>query len=391
MDDDETPEFSGILGNLGLPSGGLFAGLLPSQPPYDPQQPGGLPFGTDPAALSLAAATSASDLARTLRNINHQAAIMAAFGKAMGAPGTVSADPASHGGDAGPTIPAAAPDVNSYAPAEADPLSARAAGDTVGAAGPSNPVQSRRLTRRQEPQWPPRSPYPPTSSIPANPPWVPDISGTMTPNGQVENRWPLPEKPDTSTLLQGIAAIPSQNWPKIDLPTLRRYSIDPDDLIRRIVRAEDASENPSAKNPSSSATGLTQFTKGTWPEVLKNYKRDLYDWFSPDPHDEKRLALRFDPALSRQMAGAYADQNAKALADAHLPVTYANIYLAHHFGAEGAKRILTADPNALAPSVVSANALQDNNWITPTMAARDLIQWAEDRMEHGAGWRRPPH
>jgi hypothetical protein len=390
MDDDEMKNFAGILGNLAAQPGGLLGGLFPPQPPYGPQQPGARPFGADPNAISLAAAESAAELARTLRNIDHQAAIMAAFGKAMGAPGTQSADSGSQGVGPGRPVSAEVPDADSYAPAPSDPLGAQAAGDTVGAAGPSSPAQSRKPSRRQAPQWPPRSPYSPTSSIPTDPPWVPNISSTMTSNGQVENRWPVPENPETSTLLQGIAAVPSQTWPKINLPTLQRYGIDPDDLVGRIVRAEDASQNSSAKNPWSSATGLGQFTDGTWPEVLKNYKRDLYDWFSPDPDNKKRLELRFDPTLSRQMAGAYADQNAKALTDAHLPVTNTNIYLAHHFGAEGAKKILTADPNASAPSVVSTKALQDNSWITPTMAARDLIQWAEDRMEHGAGWRRPP-
>jgi len=387
MDDDETTPFRGILGNLGAPPGGLLGGLFAPQAAYDPQQPGGPPLATDPTAISLAAAASAADLARTLRHINHQAAIMAAFGKAVGAPGT-RADPLQDAGP-GPSAPAAAPDASSAAPVASDPRSAQAehaAEGTVDAAGPSNPVQSRRPKPSTTPQWPPAWPYPPAAAHPISPPWLPEANGDATANGQVENRWPWPEKPDTSTTLQGI--VPSTTLPKINLPTLQRYGIDPDEVIRRIVRAENASQNPSAKNPSSSATGLGQFTEDTWPDVLKHYRRDLYDWFAPDPNNEKRLALRIDPALSRQMAGAYADQNAKALADAQFPVTYANIYLAHHFGAEGAKRILTADPNAPAPSVVSTKALRDNSWITPSMTARDLIQWSENTIEHGPGWPR---
>jgi len=113
MDDDETTDFRGILGNLGAQPGGLLGGLFPPQPPYAPPQPGALPFGADPDAMSLAAAAGATDLARTLRNINHQAAIMAAFGKAMGAPGTASAAPSSQDAGPAPSVPAEAPDASS--------------------------------------------------------------------------------------------------------------------------------------------------------------------------------------------------------------------------------------------------------------------------------------
>jgi hypothetical protein len=415
MDDDETTDFRGILGNLAAQPGGLLGGLFPPPPGYDPQQPGGLPPGADPTAISLAAAASASDLARTLRNIDHQAAIMAAFGKAMGAPGTRSADAPAQGGGPGPSVPAGTPDASTSGPGFAQRAPAQVA--------PAAPVNANTAFTRSSvplprprpnmPQWPtpgvfdqrwPRlensdastvlqdtanAPLPRLSkSALENPDW------STLPRGVANVPAPGPNpgliNPDTRALLQDIADVPSQTPSKVDFPNLRQLRIDPDDLIRRIVRAENPSEDPNARATSTTATGLTQFTKGTWRDVLKRYRPDLYDFWSADPKETRLQALRTDPALSRQMAGAYADENVKALDGANIPVTYRNIYLAHFLGPRDATNLLRADPDTLARSVLSPGSVGANDGlITPTMTVRDLIQWGEDRMEHGAGWKRP--
>src|SRR6266850_1994357 len=93
---------------------------------------------------------------------------------------------------------------------------------------------------------------------------------------------------------------------------------------------------------------------------MRNYRRDLFDWWSGNP--DGLLELRTDPALSRQMVGAYADQHAKLLSAAKLPVTQGTLYLAHHFGIGGAKAILNAtDPNALAKDVLSPEVVRRNS------------------------------
>jgi len=421
MDDDETTDFRGILGNLAAQPGGLLGGLFPPQPPYGPQQPGALAFGADPNAISLAAAESAAELARTLRQIDHQAAIMAAFGKAMGAPGTRSADPTAQGVDTGASAPAEAPAASPSAPVVAQRAPVPAT--------PRTPIDANAAFQRSAvplprprpnvPQWPTPGVFDQrwpslenpgastvlqdTASAPLprlskaaleNPDWstLPrSVAGVPSPGPN-----PGLINPATRTLLQDTVDIPSPGWSKRDFPTLQQFGIDPDDLVRRIVGAE-SSGNPNAESESSSATGLGQFTKPTWREMFAHDRPDLDDFWTTDPKakidpekENKIQPLRTDPVLSRQMTATYADQNVKALQHANVPVTYRNIHLAHFLGPNDAIKILTADPNALATSVVSAGSVRSNRRvITPTRTVGSLLQWAEDKMKHGAGRQSP--
>jgi hypothetical protein len=171
------------------------------------------------------------------------------------------------------------------------------------------------------------------------------------------------------------------------LRNLQKNGIDPDDVAKRIVRAENAEGNPYLKNVTTSATGLGQFTDETWRDLIKKYRRDLFDWWSPDP--QGLLELRTDAELSRQMVAANADKHAKELEETGLPVTKGTIYLAHHFGRGGAKAILTAEPNTLAMRVLTPGAVTENrNVITPTTTVQDLRSWADDVIENGPGVRR---
>jgi hypothetical protein len=384
MDDDETPDYPGILGNLGAQPGGLLGGLFPSPPPY-PQQPAGLPPGADPTAISLAAAASATDLARTLRHIDHQTAIMAAFGKAMGVPGTASADALSQGAGRRLSGPVAASDASSADPTALRDTIAQASAAAPGIVSPSPPQSAvpPRPRPQSAPQWPPRW-NPPISSLPSNPPGMPGMNGSTNPNWPIQSRWLWPE---TSALLHDTAGVPLP--PPPNFPVLGKNQIDPNDLVWRIVRAE-SSGNPNAKNPSSSATGLAQFKNKTWVEQIKHYRPDLAAWWGSD---EAIKAQRADPNLQQEMAARYAEENARALERAKFAVNDRNLYLAHHFGATGATDILSAenqDPYKLATDVLSDAAVRANpNVIGPTTTVRDLIQWSDDRMKFGPGKRQP--
>ncbi len=91
------------------------------------------------------------------------------------------------------------------------------------------------------------------------------------------------------------------------------------------------------------------------------------------------LALRTDPALSREMTEAYSNENKAMLGNAGLPVTDGTAYLAHFAGPQGAMKVLQADPTApvggiLGPAVVKANPFLAN------MTAGDLAAWADKKM-----------
>ena len=139
----------------------------------------------------------------------------------------------------------------------------------------------------------------------------------------------------------------------------------------------ESAMNPAARAPTSSASGLFQFTSGTWLDTLEKYGSEHgLGWassaierrhgraFVADPEMRQQLLnMRFDPNAASLMAGALAKSNASALT----PVLgrqpdQTELYLAHFLGAAGATRFLSAhasDPSqsaaALLPSAAEAN------------------------------------
>lgn len=133
--------------------------------------------------------------------------------------------------------------------------------------------------------------------------------------------------------------------------------------------------NPNATNPNSSASGLGQFIDSTWLATLRQAKPD----FAQGKSDAELLALKTDPALSREMTEAYANQNQAILQKNGLPVTPGNTYLAHFAGPGGAVKVLQADPNAMAGDVLGAGVVKANPFLA-NMTARDLQAWADRKM-----------
>lgn len=135
----------------------------------------------------------------------------------------------------------------------------------------------------------------------------------------------------------------------------------------------ESSLDPSARSRTSSASGLYQFTTGTWLRTLEKHGREHgLGWASDmirsgaasDPSARAQLlALRFDPQVSATMAGELAGDNGDYLTGVlGRQPDHAELYLAHFFGAEGAGRFLTAlgnDPAqsaaALLPSAAASN------------------------------------
>lgn len=128
--------------------------------------------------------------------------------------------------------------------------------------------------------------------------------------------------------------------------------------------------DPEAANARSTATGLFQFTQGTWLEMVKRHgaahgldnhaeaiTRGKAGWVVTDPEARREiLELRRDPALSALMAAEYARDNSKVLkARLGRPVSPHDLTLAHLLGANGAARVLEAQ--ASRPDEAAATAL----------------------------------
>jgi hypothetical protein len=149
-------------------------------------------------------------------------------------------------------------------------------------------------------------------------------------------------------------------------------------LIDSIIGVESGG-NPNATNPNSSASGLGQFIDSTWLATIRQARPDLAQGKS----DAELLALKTDPQLSREMTQAYADQNQAFLTKNGLPVTPGTTYLAHFAGPEGAMKILQADPNAPAISILGRKVAEANPFLAQ-MTARDLQAWADRKMGNKA-------
>jgi hypothetical protein len=135
----------------------------------------------------------------------------------------------------------------------------------------------------------------------------------------------------------------------------------------------ESSLDPLARSRTSSASGLYQFTSGTWLRTLEKHGAEHgLGWASDmirsgaasDPSARAQLlALRFDPQVAATMAGELAGDNGDYLTGVlGRQPDHAELYLAHFFGAEGAGRFLTAlgsDPSqsaaALLPSAAASN------------------------------------
>ena len=114
--------------------------------------------------------------------------------------------------------------------------------------------------------------------------------------------------------------------------------------------------NPDAKARTSSATGLFQFTEGTWLKSLQLYgARHGLDKASSAISSNSMtsseraalLDLRRNPEIATRMAAEYAADNARYLkSSGHDAVGPTELYLAHFLGPQGATRFLDGYKNS---------------------------------------------
>lgn len=141
-----------------------------------------------------------------------------------------------------------------------------------------------------------------------------------------------------------------------------RFNVPASYLAAMVGR--ESGGNADAKNPTSSATGLTQFIDSTWIEQMR-------DGVTPQRmgidisgmSDEQLLALRTDPDVSLMMGAAYAEKNAAYIQRmTGRTASEGDLYLAHFLGPEGAVNMLNADPSANAADV-NPSAAQSNRTV----------------------------
>ena len=124
----------------------------------------------------------------------------------------------------------------------------------------------------------------------------------------------------------------------------------------KMDQAENATGNPAATNPRSTAMGNGQFIDQSWLDTVKAARPDLVKGMT----DKQILDMRKDPQLSQEMTVAYAQSNAAKLSTDGLPVTTATLALAHRFGPDGAESILKAAPDTKLSDILPKKVLDAN-------------------------------
>ena len=101
---------------------------------------------------------------------------------------------------------------------------------------------------------------------------------------------------------------------------------------------------PAVKAKTSSATGLYQFIKGTWNLMLKKYGAK----YGIDPKTPPT-----DPRANALLGAEFTRENIEIIKSAvNRPLTDTDVYLAHFLGTAEARKLLKADPAAIAATIM---------------------------------------
>ena len=157
-------------------------------------------------------------------------------------------------------------------------------------------------------------------------------------------------------------------------------SDDPLRIDSAIRRAEG-----TGQNPRSSAQGQYQFLDSTFVEQFRRAFPQAAEGRSDAEVLRFRGAALPDGRRVEDVLGpAFTQQNMQTLTRAGVSPTGGNVYLAHHFGAQGALNLLQADPNAPIERVVSRQVLEANPFLRGSSVGQ-VTQWASNAVDYGPG------
>ena len=140
----------------------------------------------------------------------------------------------------------------------------------------------------------------------------------------------------------------------------------PDSYYNAVIGSESGGD-PNARNPLSSATGLAQFTTGTWRRMMENY-----------PELELTADGRADPAQARRALKAFAQENAGSLQSAGIPINGGTLYAAHFLGAGGARSVLTQPDDAQLTDILPAEVIRANPFLQGMSVGR-FREWSAEK------------
>lgn len=154
------------------------------------------------------------------------------------------------------------------------------------------------------------------------------------------------------------------------------------DVASKIINVESGGR-ANARNKTSSASGLGQFTDSTW---LSLYKQKIG---AGGLTDAQILAKKTDPELSRRMTGFLVDENKTVLGREGLPATDANVYTLHFLGPDHGVDLIRAPADKPVESFLPREFITANKSVLAGKTAGQVRAWAAAKMGGGAAPPKP--
>ena len=139
----------------------------------------------------------------------------------------------------------------------------------------------------------------------------------------------------------------------------------PDDYWPMLARIE-SSNQPYAKAPASSGSGLYQFIKSTWIGEGGAWGGNPALAFG---------GLKPSPEEQTQRAKTFTAKNAAYLRKRGIPINKASLYAAHFFGAAMAVESIGADMKARADTIAGPSATRANPSILLGKTVGEFLSW----------------
>ena len=203
----------------------------------------------------------------------------------------------------------------------------------------------------------------PTTASPTATPTT--ASPTATPTTASPTATPTTASPTATPAPAPVVFSNEEANPKISSllePASGKQQSDLSTYLKKIALVESGGQK-DAKAKGSSASGLFQFTEGTWKETTKQMGKNY------------SLEDRFDPKKSAEVAAYFTQQQRKQLEKGTgKTASDADMYMAHFLGAGGATKFLNAlsrTPDAPASTGASPDQINANPTIFKDKTGRE--------------------
>lgn len=144
----------------------------------------------------------------------------------------------------------------------------------------------------------------------------------------------------------------------------------------------ESTKDYNAYNEDSGAAGGWQFLESTWDLFVDKYEPEL----RKGREKKEVYDLRYDPVISRRMAGRMAKENATAMRKNNIPVDETNLYIMHFLGMGTGLDVLKGNRNQPLSKVMSKTAIKRNQSVVDqAKTVGGLLKWANKKVkEHGS-------